>query len=93
MSDDFIPLNQSTPVQQKWQPARNHHQRFNNQNQNSSGQWGPKRHNNKWGKNNSRSSFEGNTSNSINIDDYLNPSMLEDPWARLRQQNQANTSK
>lgn len=95
MSDDFIPLSQSTPVHQRWQPARNHHQRYNNhlnQNQNGQRRGG---HNNKWS-NNSRSSYESNSSNTSygqdsrnNIDAYLHPSMLQDPWAKLRQGDQA----
>ncbi|CAH3827135.1 uncharacterized protein LOC123708402 [Pieris brassicae] len=91
MADDFIPLNQSTPVQDRWN-GRNHngynktvHQQNNNYRRNS---------NQKWMNNSHRSISFGSESNSsytrdtkISIDAYLHPSMLQDPWAHLRRNN------
>ncbi|KAI8429146.1 hypothetical protein MSG28_007693 [Choristoneura fumiferana] len=94
MSDDFIPFNQSTPMQGKWQDRRRssnqrfqsfQNYRFQNGNRRGNG------HNNRWGNNSQRNSSYGSESNSSytrnnksNIDDYLHPSMLQDPWAHLR---------
>lgn len=52
MSDNFIPLTQSTPVQGKWQ--RENKQQYRNHGNRPSG--GPKRYQNNWG-NGSRSSY------------------------------------
>nr|XP_049702951.1 probable basic-leucine zipper transcription factor N [Helicoverpa armigera] len=88
MSDNFIPLNQSTPVQSRWQQDRNQQQRFNNRQPNGNIH---NQHNNF--RNSSRSSHESNTSNNsygqarINIDEYLHPAMMQDPWANLRNIN------
>ncbi|RVE52485.1 hypothetical protein evm_002879 [Chilo suppressalis] len=93
MSDDFIPLNQSTPVRGRWQ-NRNQNQRFPNSpyQQNRSRRGG---HNhNRWSSNSQRNSSFGTDSNcsygqenQSSIDAYLHPSMLEDPWAKLRQRS------
>lgn len=89
MSDNFIPLNQSTPVQSRWQQDRNQQQqRFNNRQPHGQIH---NQHNN-W-RNSSRSSYESNSSNNSygqersNIDAYLHPSMMQDPWADLRNIN------
>lgn len=89
MSDGFIPLNQSTPVQNKWQPGKQQNQRNyqNNRFQNGHRRSGY----NRWGNNSRNSTFGSDSNNSYNtdngpsIDAYLHPSMLEDPWAQLRQ--------
>lgn len=52
MSDNFIPLTQSTPVQGKWQREYNQQQRYHNNRPSG----GPRRHQNNWG-NGSRSSY------------------------------------
>ncbi|KAL0840171.1 hypothetical protein ABMA28_015463 [Loxostege sticticalis] len=90
MADDFIPLNQSTPVQGKWQ---NRNQSYRGHQQNNRFQNNQRRggHNNRWGNNSQRNSSYGSDSNSSfgqdksSIDAYLHPSMLQDPWAHLRQ--------
>ncbi|KAJ8731831.1 hypothetical protein PYW08_014561 [Mythimna loreyi] len=91
MSDNFIPLNQSTPVQNRWQQDKGQQQRYNNRQQ-QGGKWRGGQNHNNW--NNSRNSSYGSISsnNSFsherhNIDSYLHPSMLQDPWASLRQYN------
>ncbi|KAM3961641.1 uncharacterized protein ACR2FA_003480 [Aphomia sociella] len=89
MSDDFIPLNQSTPVHGKW-PSRNHNQRFQNYRyQNGSRRGG---YNNRWSNSSQRNNSYGSDSNSSfgqdsrnSIDAYLHPAMLQDPWSQLRQ--------
>lgn len=54
MSDDFIPLNQSTPVQDRWQ-GRNQNSFQNNRQQNFQRRRG--HYNNRWGNNSSRNSY------------------------------------
>ncbi|CAH0749511.1 unnamed protein product [Diatraea saccharalis] len=99
MSDDFIPLNQSTPVHGKW-PRRNQNQRHYTRN-NRYQHIGPRRsvHNqNRWSNNSMRNSSFGTDSNcsygqdtnQSSIDAYFHPSMLEDPWEKLRQRNNSN---
>uniref|UniRef100_A0A2H1WXI3 SFRICE_039848 n=1 Tax=Spodoptera frugiperda TaxID=7108 RepID=A0A2H1WXI3_SPOFR len=98
MSDNFIPLNQSTPVQNRWQHN-------NSQNQRYKGRGGGNRggRNNSW--NNSRSSYGSNSSNTsygtgnhspqhdrFNVQAYIHPSMLQDPWAELRREMAQNSS-
>ncbi|XP_063361581.1 uncharacterized protein LOC134650555 [Cydia amplana] len=95
MSDDFIPFNQSTPMQGKWQDRKQNqsqpryqNNRFQNGNRRGSG------YNNRWANNSQRNSSFGSDSNSSfgrdksNIDAYLHPSMLKDPWEHLRQASQ-----
>lgn len=55
MSDGFIPLNQSTPVQNKWQPGKQQNQRNyqNNRFQNGHRRSGY----NRWGNNSRNSTF------------------------------------
>ncbi|CAB3243099.1 unnamed protein product [Arctia plantaginis] len=93
----FIPLNQSTPVQQRYREPIRNRQRYQNYNFNHSPytQRGSV-HNNRWS-NHSRSSYSSNSSNNscgqenrTNIDAYLDPSMLQDPWESLRQKSQCN---
>lgn len=58
MADDFIPLNQSTPVQGKWQ---NRNQSYRGHQQNNRFQNNQRRggHNNRWGNNSQRNSSYG----------------------------------
>ncbi|XP_045764999.1 uncharacterized protein LOC123867154 [Maniola jurtina] len=97
MADDFIPLNQSTPVQARWQgqgKTQNNQSGYQNnwqqRNQRRRGQY------NRWGNNSQYNNSFGSDCNSSsyghdnksNIDPYLHPSMLKDPWEHLRQQKQ-----
>ncbi|XP_039749328.1 uncharacterized protein LOC120626100 [Pararge aegeria] len=82
MADDFIPLNQSTPVQGRWQSKNQHNQNgyqnnWQQRNQRRRGQ------HNRWGNNSQHSNSFGSDCNSSygrdnksNIDVYLHPSML-----------------
>ncbi|XP_052750517.1 uncharacterized protein LOC128200606 [Galleria mellonella] len=89
MSDNFIPLSQSTPVHGKWS-AQNHNQRYqNNRHHNGQRRGG---YNNRWSNGSQRNnSYESGSNSSYgqdsrsNIDAYLHPSMLQDPWSQLRQ--------
>ncbi|KAH9645268.1 hypothetical protein HF086_000431 [Spodoptera exigua] len=97
MSDNFIPLNQSTPVHNRWQQN-------NSQNSRYKGRGGGNRggRNNSW--NNSRNSFGNNSSNTsynannspqqerFNVEAYIHPSMLQDPWAELQREMAHNNS-
>lgn len=57
MSDDFIPLNQSTPVQNSWQ-RRNQNQNSSQQNRHQNNYQRRRGHyNNRWGNNSTRNSF------------------------------------
>lgn len=97
MSDDFIPINHSTPVRGSpcWHQGRNQNQKkyYNNHYQNGNGQRRGGGYNNKRGNVSRNSSFESESNGSYgqdnknNIDAYLHPSMLQDPWANLRQRN------
>ncbi|XP_059052402.1 uncharacterized protein LOC131846988 [Achroia grisella] len=95
MSDDFIPLGQSTPLHQKWQ-GRNHNQRYQNyqNNRHQNGPNGQRRtgYNNRFSNGSQRNNSYGSDSNSSyghdnrsSIDAYLHPAMLQDPWSHLRQ--------
>ncbi|VVC93540.1 unnamed protein product [Leptidea sinapis] len=89
MSDNFIPLNQSTPTQNRWNNRSQNHSGYqNNWQQSGNRRRGPQRWQNNTHRNNSfgsdsNSSFGRDQRNSI--DAYLHPSMLQDPWAHLRQ--------
>ncbi|CAH0728924.1 unnamed protein product, partial [Brenthis ino] len=93
MSDDFIPLNQSTPVQGKWQNRSQQGSYQNNWHKKTQQRRG--HHQKHWGNNSQHSnSFvsDGSSSysreNKSNIDAYLHPSMLKDPWEHLRKDTQ-----
>ncbi|CAK1604456.1 unnamed protein product [Parnassius mnemosyne] len=98
MSDDFIPLNQSTPVHERWAGRIQNQNSFqNNRHQNYQRRRGHN-YNNRWGNNSSRSSFGSDSNSSYgrdsksNIDAYLHPSMLQDPWAQLRQRKEVSNT-
>ncbi|CAH2107083.1 unnamed protein product [Euphydryas editha] len=94
MSDDFIPLNQSTPVRRRWQDKSLQPGGYQNN-------WQQKNHKRKrhtqkhWAHNSQYSNSFGSDCNSShdkgnksNIDAYLHPSMLKDPWENLQPKTQ-----
>ncbi|KAI5636388.1 hypothetical protein NE865_10891 [Phthorimaea operculella] len=102
MSDDFIPLNQSTPTGNKWQNQgrinnRGIHGNYNQQNQshNQSGFRRGSNFNRRGNHSQRNSSYGSDSANNSSysqdgppIDAYIHPAMLQDPWEPLRRKMQ-----